>query len=426
MGVHQDVADDGGGSLSLCGKALLCLAIAFHLSLLISWRFGFWNRFTFDATATHGRRGWDFYAMYQAGHNVLTGVSAYQSDNDKIEVVVPVHTPYRYLPPPAYTLGVLLNAIPPLWAFRLWVMVTEIVLLGCACASWRLGSRPGERVVLASMWLVSTPYYLEIYLGQFSVVQGALVFGMMLLAQTRSGGWTPDLLWIASLLWKQSTGLFLPLYLRLRRWRALGAATLAVVATAVPYFLMFPSAWPAFSANFVGGAPSHQLGNHGFRQLLFSVASALLPKDRATVFVWVDAIWVIAAIGVGLWVTFADRDPDPVLHLCLWTVSFFLLYHHVWEHHYVLLLPVLVMLYRRTHSSMVLLLYGLVAIWTPYVLMDPRGMAAYHAPMRWTPLQPRILDVLYHSSKAVPACLLWLYIISLIRRSASMAVGKNR
>jgi len=436
-------------------RRLLLLAVVFHLSLLAPWWAGFWNRFTFDSTATHGRRGWDFYALYQAGRNVLTGVSAYQTDAVKIDLAVPFHTPYRYLPLPAYTLGVVLNALSPQWAFRLWVAVIELTLLGCAYLSWRLGGGGHRGSVLAAMWLCFTPYYLEIYMGQFSLIQSALVLLMMVSAARpgavligdlcrnrrrpqatsprakspigplpRLRGWRFDLPWVASLLWKQTTGLFVPLLLRLRSqpsglpegWRSLGWAALAVLATSVPYFVLYPSALPAFLANFQSGPPTAQLGNLGVRQFLFSALSALVPSLSPAAQATLQRVWVGIVLGIGLWLTLEHPRPDAVLHLCLWATTYFMIYHHVWEHHYVMLLPVYVVLYHRSGSRAVLVLYALVAIWTPYILVDPWGMAARHAPMRWTPLQPPLLDVWYHASKAVPVLALWGHIVRSIWR----------
>ena len=65
--------------MSGSSRVLLGAAILIHLAMLLSWRTGTLNPLFFDATVTHGRRGWDFYALYQAGHNVLTGHSAYES-----------------------------------------------------------------------------------------------------------------------------------------------------------------------------------------------------------------------------------------------------------------------------------------------------------------------------------------------------------
>lgn len=406
---------------SRASRFLLLVAFLFHLSLVVSWRAGFWHRFTFDSTATHGRRGWDFYALYQAGHNVLTGVSAYESDSDKIDVVVPFYTPFRYLPVSVYTLGVALNVLSPLWAFRLWVAATELIWLGCAYVCWRMPTSRERGAQYAAMWLLFTPYYLEIYLGQFSVVQAALILLMMLCAHRPPLGWRYDLAWVLSLLWKQNTGLFAPLFLRLGRWRALGLAGLAVLVTSAPYFALHPSGLGAFLANFASGPPSPQLGNLGVRQFWFSALSALGPSLSAGAHAAFQRIWVGAVLALGLWLTLRDRQPDVTMHLCFWTTTHFLVYHHVWEHHYVLMVPVFVMLYHRTRSRVIWLLYALVAIWTPYVLIDPRGMAAFHAPMRWTPLQPRVLDVAYHASKAVPGLLLWVHIARRIARTASPA-----
>jgi len=86
--------------MSRSSRLVLGAAIAVHLLVLVSWRTGTLNPLFFDATVTHGHRGWDFYALYQAGHNVLTGRSAYESDGTQIEVVIPggTYTPFRWWP----------------------------------------------------------------------------------------------------------------------------------------------------------------------------------------------------------------------------------------------------------------------------------------------------------------------------------------
>jgi len=396
-----------GRSHLLWHRALLLAALLFHLSLLVSWRIGFWNRFTFDSTATQGWRGWDFYALYQAGHNVLTGVSVYESDNEAIDVVVPRYTPYRYLPLPAYTVGVAFNAVSPLWAFRLWVAVIVALWWTCAWASYRLGRDPTEGAILAAMWLMFTPFYLEIYLGQFSVVQSALVLLMLWALMGRLPRWVIDAGWAASLVWKQNTALLGPVLLRERRWRALWIGGAMVLATSVPYFCLYPDSLARFMGNLTSGAPSPQLGNLGVRQLFYSVASAIWPGLSSQAYSLLQSGWVALVIVAGLVATFASRRWDPVLALCFWFTTYFLVYHHVWEHHYVMLLPVLVALYHRYRHRGVLVAWALVAIWTPYALIDPGGVAAFHAPMRWTPLDPPLVDILYHASKALPTLCLW-------------------
>ncbi len=387
---------------------LFLLALAFHLTLVISRGGGFWNRYTFDSVATHGRRGWDFYAVYQAGHNALHGHSVYRQNPD-VEIVVPWHTPYRYLPVLAYIIGVPLQALESRDALILWMIIVDLLLIGCALHSWR---RYGEwrGVLAASMWLLFTPYYLEFYLGQFTFVQTVFIYGMLIALENESGGGALDLWWQASLLWKHNTLLLTPLMLRLRRWKALlGMAALSLLSAV--YLWVDPLAWKAFRGNFLSGAPTHRLGDHGARQWLFSISAALFPQLSDQGHLLIQGIWVASIVSISLIATSrARRDRAPEL-FCLWIASFFLVYHDVWEHHYVMLVPIYVVLYQRMRSWPLLVLYLITAVWTPYVLMDPQGLAAYHMPMRWTSLDPPILDVLYHASKALPTLLLWGYLV---------------
>ena len=404
--------------MSRASRALLGAAILVHLLMLVSWRTGTLNPLFFDAVVTHGVRGWDFYALYQAGHNVLTGHSAYESDADRIEMVIPggTYTPFRYLPISAYTAGVLFNLVPPRWAYRLWVAFTEWTLLACIALTWWTVRNPDRRARLAAMWLCYTPYYLELYMGQFSFVQGALVFGMLVLALRATTARAPigplfDGAWIASVLWKQNTALFAPLMLRLKRWRDLAGAALLVALTSLPYFALYPGALDTFLRNFRGEPPWFQLGNLGLRQLVFDTLWSLgdvlgveLPQAAHA-----GAQWAIVALflALPLALLLLDRRPDVTLHLCLWMTAYFLVYHHVWEHHYVMLLPVLVALAMRQESILLWALYLLLALPTPFYLIDPHGQVAVLDAMRWTPIRPLWQDLLYHASKAVPALALY-------------------
>ena len=388
-------------------RLLLVAALLWHLSLLVSWRVGFYHRLTFDSVATQGRRGWDFYALYQAGHNALTGVSIYESDNDKIDVAVPLHTPYRYLPFTALTLGVALNALVPVWAYRLWVLLVELALLCCAWASWRLAREPNRGALLASMWLLFTPYYLELYLGQFSLLQAAWVLAMLLAAQQRLNR-RADTWWALSLLWKQNTALLAPVYLRQRRIMPLLLIGLVVLALSLPYLLAMPGALADFLQNLRGGAPGHQLGNLGVRQWLYSVVSWLLPAVSASGHIWIGRAWVLAVLAASavghLGSPQGRRRPAD--------------------------LPVAERLFpglsRRVGASLMcspcrsasgsIIAPARAGCWPamrcwrsgrPTILIDPSGLAAWHAPMRWEPLAPRWLDAAYHSCKALPALALW-------------------
>ena len=439
--------------MSRASRFLLVLAAILHLFTLVSWRTSTLNPLFFDAVVTHGRRGWDFYALYQAGHNVLTGHSVYESDGAKIEMVIPdgTYTPFRYLPLSAYTLGVLLNAISPLWAYRLWVAAIEALLLGCVALTWRVVQDPDRRARATAMWLCFTPFYLELYMGQFSFVQGALLFVMLVTAgravstKNRDPIWSAwgwprrqehaprndkfmpvpkamvspgvpfDLAWVGSVLWKQNTALLAPLMVRLKRWRALVWLALALLITAVPYFALVPGSLRAFTGNFTSEPPWFQFGNLGFRQFIFdlmwSVGDVLGVEIPAAFYSGAQMAVALLFAGLALALTLLDRRPDPVLHIGLWMSAFFLVYHHVWEHHYVMLLPVLVVLYVQNRFRWVWVIYVLIALPTPFFPIDPHGQVAVLDAMRWTPIRPLWQDLVYHASKALPALALYIALV---------------
>jgi len=399
--------------MSRWSRLLLVAAALIHLSMLVSWRTGTLNPLFFDATVTHGHRGWDFYALYQAGHNVLTGHSVYESDGAKIDMVIPggTYTPFRYLPVSAYTVGVLLNLVSPLWAYRLWVAFVELTLLGCAALTWRAIDDPNRRARITSMWLCFTPFYLELYMGQFSLVQGAMVLICLLLALRGRPGLPFDAAWIGSVLWKQNTALFVPVIIRLRRWRALIALALILGATTAPYMLLHPGALHAFLGNLRAEPPWFQMGNLGLRQWVFDAAWSIgdvlgTPLEQGAA-VWIQRVVVLCGVGLPLALLALDPKPDPVSHLCLWMAAYFCVYHHVWEHHYVMLLPVLVVLSIRRESVWLWAIYVLLALPTPFVLIDPQGRVAVMDAMRWTPIRPLWQDLAYHASKALPALALY-------------------
>lgn len=415
--------------MSRLSRFWLGIAILIHLTMLVSWRTGLLNPFFFDATVTHGRRGWDFYALYQAGHNVLTGHSAYESDGTRIHMVIPdgAYTPFRYLPVSAYTVGVLLNLLPPLWAYRLWVAGIELCLLFCVFLTARLVSDRDRRARLVAMWLGFTPFYLELYMGQFSFVQATLIWVMLIWPWLRTrwtrwshSQWGSDLAWIASVLWKQNTALFLPWMIRARHWRALIALTALLALTTLPYFALFPDAAAAFARNLSGEPPWFQLGNLGLRQLIFDAMWSAADTFQLTISPGLYAGAQTAAVCIfwliPLALTILDPHPNALTHLSLWLTSYFMAYHHVWEHHYVMLLPVLVALCMRHRSRWLWIIYVALALPTPFYLIDPHGQVAVLDAMRWTPIRPLWQDLLYHASKSIPALLLYLWLVFQIAR----------
>ena len=403
---------------------LLACAGLLHLGLLIGWR---WQTplvpYFFDATVLSGGRGLDFYSIYQAGYNARHGLDIYEGDPAQVTVVVPYFTPYRYLPPVAYTAGAALSLLPPLTAYKAWVVVVELTLLLCVGATFSFTrDDPNLAARLAGMWLVFTPYYLELFMGQFSLVQAALIFGMLLLAgaslatkdQTlrvlKTLGVSPfDTIWIASVLWKINTVVFAPVLVRLRRWRALVAGGLITAAVTLPYFAIFPAHWRDFWANNFGNSVTgHELGNLGLRQLVFELLAVLgtgAIVQRAAQLALVGLVVVVA-----LALTFRPRPPQLAPLLSLWLVAFFLISPQVWEHHYVMLLPVLVIAYRHEPGWLLAGLWLLLALPTPFGFTSLQPAIVANHDLRGFLLSPAWQFLWQHASKAVPAALLFGYL----------------
>lgn len=422
----------------------LGLAVAGHVGLLVGWR---WQTglvpYFFDATVLSGGRGLDFYSIYQAGYNARHGVDIYENDPARgAPVVVPYFTPYRYLPVVAYTVGLGLSWFKPLTAYKLWVVLVELTLLGCVGLTVAREKDGLRRAVLASMWLCFSPFYLELFMGQFSLVQAALIFGLLLVT---ARGWPPgklgarllDGLWITSLLWKINTFVFGPLWVRARRWSGLlWAAGLGLLVT-VPYFIIFPAhTFDFLRNNFGQTVAAHELGNLGLRQLVYEGLAVLgVPAAGQQVAQW---LVVGAVLLTALLVTFPPRwlwprltrpeslrwwltgaaEVEFVLRpalLSLWLAVYFLISPQIWEHHYVMLLPALVLALSEAwpRPRAALIVFGLwlcLALPTPFGFTGLQAQIAANHDLRSFLIEPVWRPLLQHASKAVPAVLFFVYL----------------
>lgn len=426
-------------NLKLRWSSWLILACAgvLHLGLLVGWRFQTpVVPYFFDATVLSGGRGLDFYSIYQAGYNARHGQDIYEGDPARITVVVPYFTPYRYLPPVAYTVGAALSLLPPLAAYKAWVVIVELTLLLCAAASFYFTrGNPDLAAQLATMWLVFSPYYLELFMGQFSLVQAALILAMLLLAAGPAVAPAPpraktqvhlpvtfDALWISSVLWKFNTVVFVPVMARLGRWRALIAGSLLSAAVTVPYFVIYPTHWGDFLANNFGNTVAgHELGNLGFRQLMFELLAAIGSSPAVQRAAQLAVIAAVVLMVLAL--TFRPQTPPLVPLLSLWLVAFFLVSPQVWEHHYVMLLPVLVVAHRQRPSWLVVGLWLCLALPTPFGLTALQPAIAANHDLRGFALSPTWQFLLQHASKAGPAALLFAYFSVEIATNRAQASG---
>ncbi len=405
----------------LAAGLLLAVAILFHLGMLESLRSGRLNPLFDDSTHRKGQAV-DFFTVYWGSEQGLEGKSLYQYDLP--HGAGPREPPYaysnfRYFPAWAMSVGWLITRPSPWAAYWMWVAITELLLLAGALWAWRLAGEwgaPGHwRTVVAALWLGFSPYYLELYLGQFTLPLSLMILGLLSLAE-RDNREALGRAWVLTLFWKFATSLYLPVFHRLRAWRVMLLGAAAVLLFTVPYFLLHPHDAPRFARYFVMGlgAKTHG-GNHG-AQALASVGMEL---------VW-PAGWAIQVRGIPLplwrvlmlaltataallaWRrTLRGRD-DLGMMLCLWTAMYFAISRDVWEHHTLMLLPVATwMIARVPHLRIPALIAALLlALPTPFALIDVHGLGPEIDPEPFWNAGTRLF---YHAFKALPAmALLWM------------------
>jgi hypothetical protein len=299
-------------------------------------RFVTWQLY-FDSTHYNGP-GIDFFAVYHAGVNDRTAVSPY-SMYERFGGVTPYFFEFRYLPIVGSTLGRTVILMTPLMAYRAWVVTTELMFWFVALILLRgLWRGPAGFVGWLAL-VVSTPFFLELHMGQFTFMTTALL-GMALWLRRR--GSTPQasrVLRVAAgavaamaVLLKLFPAVALIAWVRRRSmWLSLAAGAAFVVCCAGSPFLIRPQLWREFlSANTV--VPPNP-GNVGALYVLHLLAEHLgyAPTREG----WVHVVQVALALFVGsaaLVVVLSRRRAlyaeTGVLLLAQFLASF-----QVWEHY---------------------------------------------------------------------------------------------
>lgn len=392
-------------------RSVLVAGVLVHFCMLLSLQWGFLNPLFDDAVHRSGQ-GVDFYSAVQAGRNLLDGVSIYSTK--PIEQVVPFYNPYRYHPFVAYTVGVLSSVLRPDVAYVVWIVILEGLLLLNILLTRSLFSDSSSGVIAMSMWLLFSPYYLEMYMGQFSFVMASLLF-WSLVAWMKGSEQTGDFWWTVSLMVKSFSALFVPVLLKLHRWKVVIAGAIVSIGVALPYFVLQPGSAADFSLNFTQSVRAQTLfGNQGFAALIgililrisglwtdFAQEFATRIDRMNDILVLPFALWTLVVVGYSLIVTVKASRDSGISLLLLWILAYFLFYKHVWEHQYVMLLPVFVLLYHQTKLRMIEFpralfwtVFGVVALPTAFVFID-RSPVLFDPEIPWRTWE----SLLFHAPK---------------------------
>jgi len=345
--------------------------------------------------------GCDFFALYVAGQGLSHGGDIYHKTSSPTDAIgqaidavlhpggaVPCYYNFRYLPVAA-ALGVPFAQFSPAQARLAWVIFIELLALICALATLRL--IPGiAGALLAACWLAASPVYLELYMGQFNMLQAALLLGALVYAGREKPPYGAFALG-GALLWKMTAWVAAPALLFKHKWRTLVFSALIAGLTTLAYWLWTGISLAPFVHNFL---PEEVItgvyrGDLGLLMLLRHVIGNMLTDHMVVV---VPAV----VIALTLIVNYVKRKAPLGDHLALWLVAFFFIYPTIWEHHYLMLLPPLIYLYQRTRSPLLWVAALLLALPTPYYWAGPHGH-------NWAGIWP----LLYHGAKPLSALLVY-------------------
>ncbi|MGB3976153.1 MAG: glycosyltransferase 87 family protein [bacterium] len=357
-------------------------------------------------------RGLDFFSIYQAGRNFLRGQSVYYGVREhqlgEEALVVPYFSGFRYLPAYAVIFGTLLNILPPWLSYWAWILLVEtLLLLNIYLIKW-LPVSSSIKSIIAGMWLAYSPFYVEIHIGQQSMVTVTLLHLCIIAHLNRKPG-IRNSAYIISALWKLNTLLFLPIWIKFKQWRPVLLLFLLIILSSVPYFVCVDKSYQEFQSyfhhKFIATGPN-SLGFWAFFSQFLQAANLDHSMIKRILTNWSFVIYTF-----GIAATFIPRKTNFTLALAMWICVYFLTYQYVWEHHYVMMLPVFSagMLFKNLRKFAVIS-WLFCALPTPYIVLNNPSLLMPQE--KWNLLQ----SVFYHGTKIIPVLLLFfLLAISLFR-----------
>jgi hypothetical protein len=290
----------------------------------------------FNDTVHRTGPGADFFAVYHSGVAIQQRVTPYRRKENP--QVTPYSFPFRYPLVVAETFGRFFTFFTPRAGYVVWVVLLEVLLAGLIAALWRRIEHRFWRAFCACALLLSTPYFLELHMGQFTFATVGLAGLGVLAFETKdatpgrklAGGFS----YAAAIMLKVFPLALLPAFLRERRtWLLVLGAGVAVVVMAIS-FSRVPQYWTAFyDWNFDEPHGGLDAGNYGLVYLLHLMGEVLGLRETSTKWsALAPSMRWFLLIPTAL-VVFAVRRDDRLIAASVLLLAHFLSYVHVWEHH---------------------------------------------------------------------------------------------
>ena len=351
-------------------------------------------------------RGLDFFSIYQAGYNYRHGMTVYYGVRKhrfgETAQIVPYFSGFRYLPAYAFAYGSLLTIVSPWKSYWIWTCIVEILLMLNIFLIRRYRVDTPWKLLAASLWLAYSPYYVELHIGQQSMVTATLLHMTALAALNQKNG-SRDIWYGLSVVWKINTIIFLPLWVKMRRWWSICLIVTATLLLAAPYFFLHPDSFHEFISyfhqKFIAVGPS-SMGFWSFSASILSKSGVSQDGIRMIL-----SIWSLAILSLSSLATLLPHRVNFLRALGLWICTYYLSYQYVWEHHYVMLLPLFTFLLLQSKKLRWVVIWFFCAIPTPYILWRNPEIAMPET--TWSIWQ----IVIYHGMKIIPVIIAYILLL---------------
>lgn len=341
---------------------------------------------------THRRGpGADFFGVYAAGIQPPSKQGIYVDISDPhTPVGVPYGYPFRYLPVVSDVLSPVFRLLPPRTAYVTWILVVELVCFASIVFFWRRAPDDRFRALAAAALLASTPYFLELTMGQFTFFTIALMLGALAVLDERPkspGGW---IAFVSAATLKLFPLVVAPAVLRKRGgWKVVAATLAFIVATSAIHFALHPTELEAFmDINTGGKMDGLDAGNHGLLYIVHRATRSAIAW-RPPPWTKLVAVWQLGILALTAGAVFFAKKCDALFGGAILVIAFVLSYVHVWEHHYsatILAALAILMTFLRDDGrwsprvKAVAASTVLLALPTPFVLLDPHPDASVWDP----------------------------------------------
>ncbi len=413
-------------------RYLLIAGLLVHLLYMTSLGTGIINEFFYDSSHFQKGQASDFFVFYNASRLLLKQKSIYGSQDADTPHM---YGRYSYIPTFVF-LTAWIGFFKPYASYILWIVLIETSLIASIILSLKWKKKHGFQIsdnFLVFLWLIPSPYYLELFMGQNTFLFAFLLFVFLLSQDLFRGRWIGFISFSLSIISKIASIIYIPLFFRKKQYAIILAPLVFTAVTSAFYFTVMDTARVTIqgsssyvSENIKTGKSIYKMPmaakadktdetvhikspvnfsvrlprgiyitlNHilkkpqslyypqvpGFSSLFYNITGSIDLFRLSAIIMWI-AVYSLLMF----------RPGDYILDFSLLIMLFFITFTFIWEHHYTLLIPFMVLIIIREPSVRLPMVaaYLLVSAPTPFMLYNP-------ALLGWISMEHNLIKGLFY------------------------------